>query len=384
MAVLHKCSCGSLYSVRHEKCPLCGKKMNRSGDFRVDVKHKGQRVTKNVKGISRAKEVERALKSALVSEEIFGVSIIAERKSDSVTVKEFFETCYRPLFETTVKNKSNLSTVEGYFKKWIFPLLGSKRLAEITVSDVERVKQEVLKAGRSPRTVEHVLALLKALLNKAVEMDLFRGNNPVSRVKIPKYDNKRTRFLSEEEAEALLAECRKRTTSRNWIYPIVLLALSTGMRAGEIFSLKWQDVDFENGIIHVRDPKNSKNRIAYMSDELRAVLIEHQKKVDTSPSAYVFPRKGGPMKAVPDVFKNIVKDLGFNKGVTDPREKVVFHTLRHTFCSWLAKEGVPLHVIKELAGHSSIQVTERYAHLLPDVKQEAAKKVWRKLNFSEE
>jgi site-specific recombinase XerD len=92
---------------------------------------------------------------------------------------------------------------------------------------------------------------------------------------------------------------------------------------------------------------------------------------------YVFCKPDGrPFTEVPDVWKTIIRDLKFNEGITEPREKVVFHTLRHTFCSWLAMEGVPLHVIKELAGHKTIQMTERYAHLMPDIRKKAVEKIF--------
>ena len=79
----------------------------------------------------------------------------------------------------------------------------------------------------------------------------------------------------------------------------------------------------------------------------------------------------GQIKAVSNTFENAVTELGFNKGVEDQRQKVVFHTLRHTFGSWLAIQGTPILTIKELMGHKSLSMTERYAHLTPDVKKDA-------------
>ena len=90
----------------------------------------------------------------------------------------------------------------------------------------------------------------------------------------------------------------------------------------------------------------------------------------------IFPdTKGKKQKHISRSFYEKVKDLGFNKGITDNRQKVSFHTLRHTFASWLAIQGTSLYEIKELMGHKSIEMTERYAHLMPNVKLKAVNKL---------
>ncbi len=379
MAILRVCrKCKSCHSVAQTKCPKCGSRANSRDTFKVDVKYRGKRITRQVSSLKEARELEQAIKSSLVTEHLFGISTIKEK--NDLTLSELFHKRFLPYLLSYVKNPAQTEGgIKGYFRKWINPLLGNKELSKITFEDGERLKNTLIKAGKSPRTTEQVLGLLKNILNRAVEWGYLK-ENPVKGVKPPRYDNKRTRFLTQDEAEALLQECKKRTTERNWIYQMVLLSLSTGMRAGEIFNLRWQDIDFTHDLIHIRDPKSGRSRTAYMSEEVKNMLLKQKERVDSRPSALVFPRRDGkPFTEVPPVFKNIVKDLGFNEGVTDPREKVCFHTLRHTFCSWLAIAGTPLHVIKELAGHSTIQMTERYAHLLPDVRREAIKKVWKTL-----
>jgi integrase len=88
---------------------------------------------------------------------------------------------------------------------------------------------------------------------------------------------------------------------------------------------------------------------------------------------YIFPERGtgGKVKIISQTFDRAVAKLGFNNGVEDPRHRVVFHSLRHTFASWLAIQGTPLLTIKELMGHKTLAMTERYAHLIPDVKKQA-------------
>jgi len=90
-------------------------------------------------------------------------------------------------------------------------------------------------------------------------------------------------------------------------------------------------------------------------------------------SWYLKIKKGDKIKAISKTFDRVVKELGLNDGVTDPRDRVVFHTLRHTFASWLAIQGTPIYTIKELMGHKTLAMTERYSHLIPDSKRSAIK-----------
>jgi len=382
MPVYWKCPrCRTLNSISKKTCS-CGQGYPRSNNdrhFVVQVTFKGKRKTRTAQTLAQAREIEAFLKEQLIRESYLGPTR-EEKKNTPLTVEALFIKHYLPWTENSLRAPQVLKHV---FHKWINPVLGDKQLNELSPLDVEELKGRIFSAGRSPRTAQYVLAILRAAINKAKDWGLFDGPNPASRVKIPKFDNRRVRFLSKAEAAALLEECRRSNNQRNHIYAIALMALSTGMRAGEIFRLKWQDVDFKNNLIHIRDPKSGENRTAFMSPEVKKELLslrEEKKKSD-----YVFTNsKDKPFKEVPEVWKGIIKKLGFNKNVTDRREKVVFHTLRHTFCSWLAMEGVPLHVIKELAGHKTIQMTERYSHLMPDVKKKAAEKVWEKLSGAEE
>ena len=99
------------------------------------------------------------------------------------------------------------------------------------------------------------------------------------------------------------------------------------------------------------------------------------------PSDFVFhSRDGGPIKEVSNAFDRAVKRIGFNKGITDRRQKVTFHTLRHTFASWLAIHNKPIFTIKELLGHQTLAMTERYSHLIPDHKKEAIEVIERLFN----
>ena len=374
MPVFWRCrNCRTLVGLNKKACPGCGAKPSRSKSqtYVVQVCYKKKRKSATVRSLTQAREVEARLKSQLIEEH----HVPNPNRAPEMTFAEFCEKHYFPY--AWVQN-SSFRRAEPFFHKWILPRLGKKKLPEITPKDVEDLKATVLRAGRAVRTAQHVLALVRAALNCARKWGFLAGDNPASGIRVPRFDNRRVRFLTPDEAYRLLEECRRHNSPRNLIYPMVLLALTTGMRAGEIFRLRVQDLNLEEGVVHVRDAKSGENGVVYVSDRVRAVLVPLIK--GKKPHEHVFSKPDGrPFKEVPDVWNNIVRDLKFNEGVTDPREKVVFHTLRHTFCSWLALDGVPLHVIKELARHKTIQMTERYAHLLPDVRRKAAEKVWRKV-----
>jgi integrase len=249
--------------------------------------------------------------------------------------------------------------------------LGSKRLNEISSFGLERLKSELLKEGLSPATVKHCLVLIRQIFNKAVAWGLHQGPNPVRGVKMPSVQNQKTRFLSHEEASLLLSElgAMKATT----LHDMALLSLYTGLRAGEIFNLKGYDLDFQNDLIRITDPKNKTTRHAYMAGAVKGML-EHRKP-DT-PEGLVFPgRTGKKAVAVSQNFRRIVNRMGFNRGITDRRQQITFHSLRHTYASWLALQGESLITIRDLLGHKTTQMTERYSHLVSDHKRAAAKKL---------
>ena len=165
---------------------------------------------------------------------------------------------------------------------------------------------------------------------------------------------------------------------------MALLSLHSGLRAGEIFKLTWADIDIDRGTMFIRDPKNVKNRYAYMTEVVKAMLTTRKaekdakaklsKNKDEKVSDLVFPsRKSEQAERISKTFSRVVDGLKLNEGRTDARQRVVYHSLRHTYASWLAQDGVNLFTIKELLGHSQISMTERYSHLQPGTFQSAVK-----------
>ncbi len=289
-------------------------------------------------------------------------------ENESLTLQEFWDKTYWP--NASVRKSIDTMKIENcQFRAWVAPALGHLPLRDIRASHVESMVAKMREAGKAPRTQEHVKTLLSGIITTAINEELLSGPNPCHKVKLPKTDNQRIRFLSPDEATTLLETLAPRSQQ---VYDEALLALFCGLRAKEIFSLTWADIDFENKMIFVKDSKNKKlNRHAYMTVEVEAMLKSRMS--GQTPGTLVFPKMDGEkQKAVSTTFRDTIHDLGWNNGVSDRRLRVVFHSLRHTFASWLVMDGVPLFTVSKLMGHSDISMTMRYSHLAPDHLRQGA------------
>ena len=258
-------------------------------------------------------------------------------------------------------------TAYRYIKKR-FSNVHATRISRL---DVEQFREELLAAGLSKAYVNTIVKLLGALINKGVEWGVLGSmRSPTSKMGLRGADNPRERFLTRKEALRLL-------DGLFFISPEVCLiaetSLRTGMRIGEILNLKVADVDIGEKIVYV-DGKTGK-RQAYLPDDFAAFFARIQ---DKRPGDYVFSHpSGAPISRDVTIraFKKVVNAMGLNDGITNSAQKVVFHTLRHTFCSWLAIRGVPLYTIGKLAGHTTPDMARRYAKLSPDAKREAIQQI---------
>ncbi|HDL07606.1 MAG TPA: site-specific integrase [Desulfobacteraceae bacterium] len=281
-----------------------------------------------------------------------------------------FDAVARKYIGWSKQNKKSWKDDAIRYGKHLRPILSELTLKEITVRHLDKIKNQLTDKGLAPATIKHCLALVRQIFNKARAWNLYDGSNPVEGFRLPKLNNRRIRFLTHEEADILLKEIQVRSPM---LHDQALLSIHTGMRFGEIAAMKWNDIDFENGIIHILSPKSGESRQVYITDEVKAMLEERKMQAGDDASNLVFPdRHGKIQKSVSDTFDRVINDLGWNEN-TAQLQKVVFHTLRHTFASWLAIQGTPLYTIKELMGHKSIVMTERYAHLIPGQKIEAVK-----------
>jgi integrase len=241
-------------------------------------------------------------------------------------------------------------------------------LAALSPAKLEEVKEFLFRKGLAPATVKHCLVIVRHAINQAISWGMWSGDNPVTKIKLPQVQNKRERFLTYAEAQRLIAELGKRSVIAQ---RMAIVSLETGLRAGEIRSMRWQDIDFNARTINVRG-KGGYDRQVHLTEAVQSVL-ENQPR---GQSGYVFEsRHGTKVREISRTFHWTVQDIGLNDGVTDRKQIVSFHTLRHTFASWLALEGTPILTIKELMGHKSIEMTMRYAHLCPDHKREAVVRI---------
>jgi integrase len=249
-------------------------------------------------------------------------------------------------------------------------VVGEKPLAEVAPFDLEKIKSNLTKAGRSARTVHYMLQVVGQVFRYAQNNDLFSGKIPTAKVKRPSYDNQRQRYLTRSEAETLLEELAKRSRD---LYDMAAMSLYSGVRAGELFNLTWSCVDFENDAVTLLDTKNSKTRTVFLNDKSRAIL---KARTPGKPNDLVFPaRGGGKIIQISDAFNRAVAKLKMNEGVEDRRQKVTFHTLRHSFASWLVKDGTDLFTVKELLGHADYKMTSRYSHIAADGLRAAVRRL---------
>ena len=301
----------------------------------------------------------------------------AKAQKENMALKDAFEV-YLAWAKT---NKKDWGHDETRMNLHVLPFLGDKRLSEIRVADIESLKVRCQEKGLSPATVKHVLQCVRAVYNFCIRIGSYTGDNPTRHVKFPRLDNARKRFFSDDQVDSLLSALAEKNKD---VHDMTLLSILTGLRFGEIAKLRWERVDLENGIIHV-DGKNGETREAYLDNEELVEMFTRRKELfDTTPfvrksaksvHGLVFPGPvhGGIMKDIPDIFMKTVDDLKFNDGYEDARQKLTFHSCRHTFGSRLAQQGVPLLTIKELLGHKTIEMTMRYSHLMPDHKREAVR-----------
>ncbi len=209
-----------------------------------------------------------------------------------------------------------------------------------------------------PATVNRELSCIKHMLNKAVNWR-FLKYNALDVVKKFKEPPGRVRWLSMEEARHLIECCR------NYLRPVVITALNTGMRKGELLHLEWIDVDLTNRILTVRNSKNNESRNIPINDTLYQLLSDLKAK--TKYKLVFCHQDGSPFHELYYGFIAAVK----RAGISDFR----FHDLRHTFASWLANQAVDIRVIQVILGHKTLAMTMRYSHLSEKILQEAVKKI---------
>jgi integrase len=311
------------------------------------------------------------------------------------TLRTLMEEHYLPSMDAARKGSDD----QRYMIFRNFDFLLDTKLDDISVIDVERWRNNRRDEGVTCATVNRPVVILKAVLNWGVKRDILK-ENPLRRLELlPETDsNKKTRFLSPEERVRLMtaldareAEMRVAREQHNlWliergkrpmpplghfadhIKPMIITALNTALRQGDLFNLRWSAIDFSTGIISVvpSKTKESSGKLLSipMNETLRSTLWSwREQSADTKPSALIFPSPvtGGVLDNVKKAWATVLKAAQI--------ENFRWHDMRHDFASQLVSRGTDLNTVRELLGHSDMKMTLRYAHLAPENKLKAVK-----------
>jgi integrase len=251
-----------------------------------------------------------------------------------------------------------LVTDENRFKNFIRPAFGSKEPAQIIALDVDRLRVKLLKTHK-PGTVKNVLELLRRIINYGCKKNLCPGPGFV--LELPKAQSLKTEDLDPEEMTALLKAIEEDTHPQAG--PLMKLALFSGLRKSEMLKLRWVDVDFRNGFIHLPDAKSGKDEKIPLSTPAREILEAMPRTAD-----YIFPGRAGGRRMYIQRNVNAIRDRA---GL--PKSFRAFHGLRHVYASMLASSGqVDMYTLQKLMTHKSPAMTQRYAHLRDDAMKRAA------------
>jgi integrase len=328
-------------------------------DFRSDSVRYRKRSPKNTKTGAFAYEI--ALRTRLARGENIDQSV------QSTPQAPFFADFAWKWFDDYVV--PNNKYLEQRMKRYILrasliPFFGKLRVDAITTHQIEQYKAHVLKEGIARKTVNNRLAVLGKCLTTAYEWYRFPG--PPPKRALLKCPPAQTTYLSADECSLLLSH------ADGVIREMILTALRTGMRQGELKGLQWSSINWETRIITVRhsrcdrtklldSPKSNRERHIPMDVDVYEMLFKRIRA-----TGYVFLNA----ESQPFDGQYLMRRLDTVRTKAGLRD-FGWHTLRHTFASQLAMKGAPLHVVQALLGHSSISTTMRYAHVAPSALRAA-------------
>ena len=299
--------------------------------------------------------------------------------------KQKFDTIWEEFYSYAKANKKSYLMDEQNYKKHIKPVFGHKNVRDLTSLDFEKFKQDLKSKGLEPQTVKHQLTLIRTIINYAIKHNLLKNfTNPMSagKVKMPEIDNKRQGYLTKEQAKNILEILN---STHTLTYHLTVLLLFTGARFSEITGassqknktgidtrLKWADVNFANNTIFFKKTKNGNERHIAMNSILRETIdYLYENRMNEN---VINNSDGGIILRMPDYFATAVESVIPGNNERDTKYKITAHSLRHTHASWLAEAGLDILQIKEQLGHKHIEMTMRYAHLIPNVRHNVTMK----------
>jgi integrase/predicted DNA-binding transcriptional regulator AlpA len=333
------------------------RKTKRGESWYLDYRNRhGERIREVAKGATARGEALIVLQEK-AGENLSGKSP-ALRKYRSMKFSEL-ATIY---IEDHAKIKKRSWKTDDYMiKRSVNPFFGEKLISEITPLEIERWIRWRLEQGVTKITVNRGLQVLKKMFNIAIG-EGFTTDNPVRKVRMfSEKDNIKERILTEEEEPRLIEACV------DYLRPVVITALHTGMRRGEILALEWARVDMEKRTIKVTHTKTDRPRYIEINATLLEVLRRQRIANPTGELVFPSPSTGLQMVGVRKAFVRACKAAGI--------EGLRFHDLRHTFASRLVEKGVDIITVKELLGHSTIILTQRYTHSRNEQRRRAVEKL---------
>ena len=342
----------------------------------------GKQVFKNVLGKTQA-EVKEKLQKALAQ-----AGKIDFTKTGKYTVGTWMDAWFENVAKVKVRASSH-QTYKGYIENHIKPNIGNIPLEKLTTMDLQKLYHKLLTKGRverkesekqpeglSAKTVRNINQVISSAMDLAVAQKIIT-ESPTNACELPKVEHREMQTVAVEQLSAFLNEAK-----RSGVYEMYYIELATGLRRGELLGLKWQDIDWKNGIIKVRRqvarvdgqiieaPLKTRNSYRAVTISQQAIEVLKQQKAKTN-DQYVFPSpNGGPIS--PDSVNNMLKRVLARAGIP----KVRFHDLRHTFATIALQNGVDIKTVSGMLGHFSAGFTlDTYAHVTTAAQKEAAQTI---------
>jgi integrase len=295
-------------------------------------------------------------------------------EKENVTFGHFMTETYLPQCQRDKKNKTYINE-EGLYRLHLAESIGDLPFSKISAFNLERIKKDMADRNLSGRTIQYVLQLIRQAFHTARKLGVYEGESPTRNIRWPKLDNMKLRYLGASEAEILLNALATRSKT---LHDAALLSLHCGLRFGEIAALKWSCVNLDSGTLAILNAKSG-SRIAYLTERAKEMLKHRE---SGKPDELIFQKrsgKEGPMAQASKVFNDVVDSLKLNEGITDTKQRITFHSLRHSYATHLYESTHDLYLTQRSLGHATGEMTKRYAKMNESRLREGAEAIERAL-----